>query len=512
MELKRILFILIIILFLVTRLYKINEIPASLYWDEASIAYNAYSITQNGQDEWGDFLPLHLRAFGEFKLPVYIYTVSLFQMILGFNEWSLRLPAVVFSLGTIIVIYLIGKNMFYSITTGLLGAFILTVTPGYFIFSRTGYEATAGLFFFMLGVYVFFKSLQMPKLLLFSAISLALSMYSYNSFRLLVPLALPFLIFSYFRHQSGFIQLKHPLLFVLVLVLSYAPILRFLLSPEGGTRFERVSLFNRDTEISLLPQLIQNYLGHFNLHFLFISGDLNQRSHLQGFGELYWIFVPFLISGVLYLFWKNKPLNIWVILITLIAPIPAVITKESPHALRSIALFPFFSLVTALGITQLIGYLKYKTLLLSIILMIFLGSFGVYWNAFLTRYNNASSGDWQYPYKQLFLSYQDKFKMYDKVIISDRYGQPYIFALYYLKYPPEKFRSEVKYNRADKWGISTVSEFANFEFKNLEIDSLPTGRYLVFVDPDQKIAQLSESKIIEDLTGKVAFYVYDIEK
>ena len=102
--------------------------------------------------------------------------------------------------------------------------------------------------------------------------------------------------------------------------------------------------------------------------------------------------------------------------------------------------------------------------------------------------------------------------MYDKVIISDRYGQPYIFALYYLKYPPEKFRSEVKYNRADKWGISTVSEFANFEFKNLEIDSLPTGRYLVFVDPDQKIAQLSESKIIEDLTGKVAFYVYDIEK
>ena len=86
---------------MVTRLYKINEIPASLYWDEASIAYNAYSITQNGQDEWGDFLPLHLRAFGEFKLPVYIYTVSLFQMILGFNEWSLRLPAVVFSLGTI---------------------------------------------------------------------------------------------------------------------------------------------------------------------------------------------------------------------------------------------------------------------------------------------------------------------------------------------------------------------------------------------------------------------------
>ena len=68
--------ILICLLFLVTRLYKISEIPLSVYWDEASIGYNAYSVLQTGRDEWGEFMPLHFRAFGEFKLPVYVYSVD----------------------------------------------------------------------------------------------------------------------------------------------------------------------------------------------------------------------------------------------------------------------------------------------------------------------------------------------------------------------------------------------------------------------------------------------------
>src|SRR3990172_10586652 len=101
-----ILFVLICLLFLVTRLYKISEIPPSVYWDEASIGYNAYSIVQSGKDEWGEFLPLHFRAFGEFKLPVYIYSAAPFVKAIGLNAYAVRLPAVLYSLGTIILVYL----------------------------------------------------------------------------------------------------------------------------------------------------------------------------------------------------------------------------------------------------------------------------------------------------------------------------------------------------------------------------------------------------------------------
>src|SRR3989338_3538011 len=100
----------ICLLFLLTRFYKIGDIPPSVYWDEASIGYNAYSISRDGKDEWGDFLPLHFRAFGEFKLPVYIYSVVPFVKMFGLNEFSVRAPSVLFSLGVLILtFFLAGK-------------------------------------------------------------------------------------------------------------------------------------------------------------------------------------------------------------------------------------------------------------------------------------------------------------------------------------------------------------------------------------------------------------------
>ena len=35
------------------RTYKLNQVPPSLDWDEASFSYNAYTIANWGKDEWG---------------------------------------------------------------------------------------------------------------------------------------------------------------------------------------------------------------------------------------------------------------------------------------------------------------------------------------------------------------------------------------------------------------------------------------------------------------------------
>ena len=95
---NNLIFAFVLFLFLVSRIYKITGIPVSVYWDEASIGYNAYSIATDLKDEWGDKLPLHFRAFGEFKLPVYIYSVAVFVKAIGLNEHAVRLPAVLYSL------------------------------------------------------------------------------------------------------------------------------------------------------------------------------------------------------------------------------------------------------------------------------------------------------------------------------------------------------------------------------------------------------------------------------
>src|SRR3972149_10523981 len=98
MILKKSLIILIAITFLglILRAYKLTTSPAGLYIDETSIGYNAYSLITTGRDEHGKFMPLFFEAFGEYKLPVYIYLVALVQSVIGPSDLSVRIPSLVF--------------------------------------------------------------------------------------------------------------------------------------------------------------------------------------------------------------------------------------------------------------------------------------------------------------------------------------------------------------------------------------------------------------------------------
>jgi 4-amino-4-deoxy-L-arabinose transferase-like glycosyltransferase len=438
---------LVIFLFLVTRLYKIAEIPASVYWDEASIGYNAYSIATDLKDEWGDTLPLHFRAFGEFKLPVYIYSVAILTKLFGMNEFTLRFPAVMFSLGAVIFTYLLVVRITKSSKIGLMSSFLLTISPWLFIFSRTGYEATAGLFFFLAFVYFLIFN-DNKKLHIALSLSFAiLSFYSYNSFRILIPI-----FFSIWAIKSK--KIVFSIVFLLVFCISLIPVIRLYKFDSGAARLTTVGIHEPQT-------FIKNYFSHFTYDFLFKNGDVNDRSQVPGWGQTYFVGLPFFAIGLLWIL-RSKIKFSWVFLIfLLIGAIPSAITRESPHALRSILLAPTFSILSALGIFRLLekyNIKKYSNIFLVSLILIYLIFFGKYFFDFITTYNSKTSSAWQYEYKEIFAKQTSG-------IVTDKYAQPYIFALYYLKYPPEKFRQTVKYNPVDKWGFSTVKSFGNFEFK-----------------------------------------------
>lgn len=449
---------LILLLFLLTRLVRITEIPGSLYWDEASIGYNAYSVATDLRDEWGEFLPLHFRAFGEFKLPVYIYSVALLVKLFGLSMLSVRLPAVLFSLGTIIFTYLLAKKISGKENVGLLSAFFLAVSPWLFIFSRTGYEATAGLMFFVLGVYFFVLSLKEKLFLLGSSLGLILSIYSYNSFRIIVPIFIAFaVVFLIKEHRKALNKMKFiGLAALMMIVVSTIPIIRLIYLDVGAVRLRTVG-------VSQTKEILTNYVSHFGPDFL-LNGDTNPRSQQPGFGQIWLIDIPLLLIGLAAIAKSRKKLFLLPLLSVLIAPIPASITRESPHALRAITAVPFLAIIWAFGVVFLIkNFKKFKTVLVIGIVVLSLLSFENYFENFFRFYNSQTSKDWQYEYKEIF---QRDFSGYKKVTVPDEYGQPYIFALFYLKYPPEKFRQEVEYNPVDKWGFSTVRSFGKYEFQD----------------------------------------------
>lgn len=478
----KILLTLICILFIFTRLYKINEIPLSVYWDEASIGYNAYSISQTGKDEWGKFLPIHFRAFGEFKLPVYIYSVVPFVKIFGLNEFSVRFPAVLFSLGVVILTLFLARKLTGSGSAALWSSFFVTISPWFFIFSRVGYEVGAGLAFYLLGVYLFLRLSDNRWFLLFSIMSFILSVYSYNSFRIISPLTILILIFFQKNNLKQLMmrQTIYLLIPFIFLTLSIIPIYKLYKYDVGNFRLQAVGIKSGS-------EFFSNYLSHFNPNFLFINGDKNLRSQQAGFGQLYLPDLALIILGITYIIVSKSKYGLLTIILFLIGPIPAALTKESPHALRSLSVVPFYSILSVYGVAYIRKRIKIKYLEL-IFAIIFLGFFIRYFINFLTIYPIQSSKEWQYPYKEIYTKYKDQFEKYDHIIITDEYAQPYIFALFYLKYDPEKFQAEVVRNSVDKWGFSTVRKFDKFEFGKVDkLTKKSLGKSLIFDLAEEKI-------------------------
>src|SRR3989304_1265994 len=128
---------LILILATVLRFWHISQNPPSLYWDEVSLGYNAYSILKTGRDEHGKFLPFtNFAAFGDYKPPGYIYAAVPAIAAFGLNEISVRLPSAFFGVLTVLIAYFLARKIFENERIALFAAFFLAISPWHIQFSR----------------------------------------------------------------------------------------------------------------------------------------------------------------------------------------------------------------------------------------------------------------------------------------------------------------------------------------------------------------------------------------
>lgn len=269
---------LILVLAFSIRYYGITSSPNGLNIDEASIGYNAWSILTTGKDEHGDSLPIFFKAFGEYKLPIYIYSVALSQFILGSNDLSVRLPAVIYGVGSILFFYLLTRSLFIDFFTkkearigSLVGSFLFATSSWHIQFSRVGFEASAAIFFLIVGLYLFWEAKQQEKLklLVLSFMSFALSLYSYNSARIVIPIVLLSLFLAYRRN----IPLKKWLAALGFVIIITTPFIAFILSPEGWTRAKDVVIFYNFSHFNDVKLFIVNYWQNISPWYIFIKGD-----------------------------------------------------------------------------------------------------------------------------------------------------------------------------------------------------------------------------------------------
>lgn len=488
---SNIILVLIIVLGFFLRIYKVASIPPSLNWDETSIAYNAYSILKTGKDEWGQFMPLHFKSFGEYKLPAQIYASIPGIAIFGLNEFGVRITPIVYGTLTVFLLYILTYEIFRKKNISLLSAFFLAISPWHIQLTRGSFESSLSLFWVLLGILFIIKGFKNCKWLIYSMFPFAVSVYTYNSARIFTPL---FLFVVYLLNAKFLLKnIKYSIFSFLTFVILMIPLIPFVISGEASARYKLVSItddrgliprIEERRNLSKLPKLItnlihnrytyntfyfsKNYLAHLTPDFLFISGAGHKQHHVQGVGELYWIQAPFLIYG-LYVLIRRKSKSLKILLPWLfITFIPVAMTSDSiPNALRTLIAVPIYQIFTAVGIYEFILLKKYTKIILLSTAFLFIINFYLFLNNLYSLYAIRYSRDWQYGNKQAVEYIREHIDDYSLIVFTRAYGEPHIFTLFYLKYDPAKFQDSKNLERFETYDWVRVLRFDRFYFPDL---------------------------------------------
>ncbi len=486
----------IVVLAFGLRVYRVTDIPPSLNWDEVSIGYNAYSILKTGHDEWGEFLPLHFKSYGEYKLPVQIYGSIPAIALLGLNDFSVRITPVIYGTLTILATYFLVMALFGEVSVALLASFLLAISPWHLQLTRGSFEASFACFWIVLAMNFLVRGFKKSQWWILSAVFFAIAIYTYNSARGFVPLFLSVAGLIYWKDLIK--KWKVVAIAGVVFVGLLLPLVPFVISGDAKARYKLVSItddpgllprINEHRGQSTLPQplprlvhnkvtyvslyFIENYLAHFTPDFLFISGAPHKQHHVQGMGELYAIEAPFLLLGLWWLIVKKYRFR-WLLLSwILLTYVPVAATHDSiPHALRTVIVLPTYQLITALGFINVYKWMKKKRKLLfgpfiGFSAAVLLICIGYYFYLYYQMYPVSYSKDWQYGYKQVVEYIKEHQSEYDLVVFSRTYGEPHMFTMFYQSYDPYAFQHDPHLIRFETNDWVRVLKFSNYYFPDL---------------------------------------------
>lgn len=519
MNSKLILIILILILSVILRFWNLGDIPVSPDWDEAALGYNAYSILHTGKDEFGKSFPIVLESFGDYKPALYVYLIIPFILIFDLTVVAVRFPSAILGVFSVMATFFIVKELFKNEKITYLVTFLLAISPWHIQFSRIAFEANLGLSLNLFAILFFLLGLRNKWGIILASIFSALSIYSYQSEKLFVPMLGLVMIFL-FREELKSISRKYLVTALFVgIILSMPIILNSVFNPESLSRAKSTSFMNNPSKILnnvhynnvlnneinndylgkvldnrrvvYIKTIASNYIIHFDLNYLFVTGDKNQRHHPSGIGHLYLLELPFFLLGIYFLVFGlfNKKIKIFLLSWLLIAPIPASLTWDVPSAVRTLNMLPVPQIITGLGFISLFQRFKIKKnfqVIFFIILSIGISLNFVYFlNQYFSQYKVTSAFYWQYGYSEIVKFTEENKDKYDKVVVGsvrEPLDQSYIFFLFYSKYPPSQYQ-KIWENDSSRSEALSFDKYVFYDYNWSKIDK----KNILFIGTDKWI-------------------------
>jgi hypothetical protein len=459
-----------IVIGLCLRAWRFGELPPGLNQDEASTAYDAFSLVHFGVDRHGFRFPVVLVSWGSGMYALASYVEAPFIWLFGLRVWSARLP---FLIAGVIAIPLFYRLLLDTSDrkTARLGVVFLALAPWHIMASRWSLDCNLFPFVFLAATVLLVQARERPRRLWPAAALYALALYAYGTAYVVVPVFLAVvLVHGFCRRQwslrsvlpPGIVFLLGALpvaLYVAVNSLRWPSIVTPLFSiPRltGQPRYQTMGNLN-PFSVEFFRRVVDNWLS---------AAQLCQRQDdgliwnaLPGFGVAYW-FGPFLgLVGAALLLARNLrrprdasfPMVAWCLaVVVLMALVSANINRAN------IAVFPLIYCAAVAG--ALLWSYRPLALLLSLLV---LGCSVGFVSTYFGGYRQAAAGPFYASFGQAIEYAAEQTE--GEICITDSVNMPYIFVLFYTREDPRAFAETVRYRNPGE-EFEDVASFGRYRF------------------------------------------------
>lgn len=342
------------------RLWGLEQYPLTVNQDELSNVYDAYCLSRNGCDRWGEHLPLTLKGFGgeDYRAPMMAWLGSVPSYVAGFTVGGVRLVSALLGIGSLWLLYLFCKR-WRDADFALLATFIAAFSPWHIQYSRLAHEgAMLPVFCCILLLYLWQRAhveVRAGGWTVLTGLCAGLSLLSYHSAKGLLPVFVLLFVADAFRSRQ--LNGRRVLYFLVPLLAGMAPALLALYRQPYASlaRIRGQQIIAADMGY-WLREFIANYARNLSPRYLFLSSGEGNNLTLA---RLLPIELPFFYGGMaLLLLRRNRAETLsgrYLLLFAAGTLLAACLAYANPHALRSsmfCIIAPIFTVTGVMALTQ----------------------------------------------------------------------------------------------------------------------------------------------------------------
>ena len=351
-------------LYAFTRLVDLPSFPIYFFTDEAIQSVSAADlVTNHFYSPEHELLPTYFQNGSQYNLSISVYLQIIPYLLFGKSIWVTRGTAALMTLMAAVCVGLITRRIFTS-PYPWLATLILSITPAWFLHSRTAFETALAASFFTVFLYFYLLyRLRNPRWLLAALVAAALAFYSYSGMRLVIAMMGLLLLISDFGYHR-----RHWRVVLTGLGLSLAlslPLLRFLINHPEASEWQLRLLGSYWLSSASLPQKLGEfafqYLSGLNPLYWYFPNMVDLPRHiLPGYGHLLWWTLPMGVWGVV-LALRNfrDPAYRTLLIAVLAAPAGAAIVQLG--ITRVLVMAAPMAVLTALGTQAALDWLREHT-------------------------------------------------------------------------------------------------------------------------------------------------------